>query len=915
LQPKITDFGLAKKLDGATGLTHSGAVLGTPSYMAPEQASGDGKHVGPSADVWALGAILYELLTGQPPFLAATAFETLRQVLTEAPSPMGETVPAELEAICLRCLEKKPAQRYGSAAELADDLERFLHGLPLASRPRASGPKPVRFLSRSLLIPGMIVLGVLSALALVLGGDRAFQVSSVRPKKISERAVTAWALGEGGARLALANWRVALWDVDSAQQVSTWDCPVPIQRRGAGPVTALALSDQGLLAIGTDTGLVEVVEPTAGRRILTQVPQPSGWTAAKPPSPLWAGRRILTIQAYKGPVRRLVFRDRGRTLVSATARPAAPSGEVEEVKTWDLAARRPPSAVADRGFLGPDGKILVVSGPRGTLRLLDASTGKERVASLPASVHPPLLTFSGDGTRLAYAREEADVSVREVASGRELLRLPADGPRPRRLLLSSDGAYLAKADTGGVSVWETQQGRQLFRTTAVDFAPVGLAADGSTLFLEGSVTKGRLNRLTTQLQVLSLPDGQVRAVMDDHGFLALTADDRVLLTNGGPDFLGFVDVVRMETLEGGPRTSRGINSVQVIGLIGLIGVWFFFWSRVWLYFKPGKVSPLVFSPDGQLAASALGRTVRIWEVGAERLLVTVRSPRSEVQALSFSADAQTLSVVTARGSILVFDVQTGVEQQRYRLPCWFVKLAGFSPDGQLIAHVVGWELRLYAVGGEQPGVRAGALPLADCSLRGPVRFSANGQIVATCSEKGLKVWHLGPKETPEDQPRSRLHCVAFALFPDGCTVALSGSHGGAITVWDMPVERRICLLTSPGPAQDSLVVSPDGRTLAGIRRYRLRLWDLADGRMFELPSQSLLRAVAFSPDGRTLAVADAGGGVSWYDVAVVRRNRPTGPPGYRPPFLERLIAALLVRRSSASAEPGPYGPGSGEERT
>jgi WD40 repeat protein len=371
----------------------------------------------------------------------------------------------------------------------------------------------------------------------------------------------------------------------------------------------------------------------------------------------------------------------------------------------------------------------------------------------------------------------------------------------------------------------------------------------------------------------------------------------------------------METLEHGPWTSRRTNPVPVTGLFGLIVVWFYFWLRVSVYFKRGKVSPLVFSPDGQLVASALGRTIRVWDVGGERLLVTVRSPRGQVLALSFSADAQTLSVLTARGTVLVFDVQTGVEQQRYQLPCWFVRSAGFSPDGRLIAYVRGFEVLLYEVGGEQPRARAHSLPLADCALRGPVRFSANGEIVAMCSEKGLKVWHLSPPEPPEDQPRSGLHCAAFALSSEGGTVALSGSRDGAITVWDMQEERQICLLTSPGPAQDSLVMSPDSRTLAGIRRYRLRLWDLADARMFELPSQRLLRAVAFSPDGRTLAVADSGGGVCWYDVTVVRRNQPTGSPGFRAPFLQRLIVALLVRRSTPSAEPEPNGPGSGEDRT
>jgi hypothetical protein len=137
--PKITDFGLAKQLDAATGHTMSGAVLGTPSYMAPEQAGGKGKQVGPAADVYSLGAILYELLTGRPPFQAETTFDTLFQVITqepELPTRLRPDCPPDLEAICLKCLRKRREERYASASALAEDLERFLDGKPVrAPRP------------------------------------------------------------------------------------------------------------------------------------------------------------------------------------------------------------------------------------------------------------------------------------------------------------------------------------------------------------------------------------------------------------------------------------------------------------------------------------------------------------------------------------------------------------------------------------------------------------------------------------------------------------------------------------------------------------------------------------------------------------------------------------------------------------
>src|SRR5262249_17303002 len=135
---KIADFGLAKLLDVEQGHTHTGVVLGSPSYMAPEQAAGQVRAIGPATDVYALGAILYECLTGRPPFKAETAMETLLQVkFTDpvSPSQLQPKLPRDLVTICLRCLQKEPRQRYASAQDLAEDLHRFLEGRPIQARP------------------------------------------------------------------------------------------------------------------------------------------------------------------------------------------------------------------------------------------------------------------------------------------------------------------------------------------------------------------------------------------------------------------------------------------------------------------------------------------------------------------------------------------------------------------------------------------------------------------------------------------------------------------------------------------------------------------------------------------------------------------------------------------------------------
>jgi serine/threonine protein kinase len=150
--PKISDFGLAKRLDADDALTHTGAIMGTPSYMAPEQALGQSKHVGPAADIYALGVLLYECLTGRPPFKGATLTETLDQVRTMepiAPHRLAGEVPRDLETICLHCLRKDPARRYAAAGLLADDLRCFREGLPISARPVGNPERVWRWCRRN----------------------------------------------------------------------------------------------------------------------------------------------------------------------------------------------------------------------------------------------------------------------------------------------------------------------------------------------------------------------------------------------------------------------------------------------------------------------------------------------------------------------------------------------------------------------------------------------------------------------------------------------------------------------------------------------------------------------------------------------------------------------------------------------
>jgi len=243
-EPRITDFGLAKRLVGGDDITATNAVLGTPSYMSPEQAGGDAANTGPSADVYSLGATLYCLLTGKPPFRADNAWETMRQVRqTEAISPrtLNHAIPKDLDTICLKCIEKEPLKRM-SAAELASDLERFLRNEPIKSRPISSLTRGFRWCHRNPILSSLFTLVVVSLLVGTVVSTKFAILAQSRAKTADQTALFLTSLFRGSESLSFTGAVIGTGDVGNAATTAK-----ELLDRGAQRVQT-QLKDEPLLA-------------------------------------------------------------------------------------------------------------------------------------------------------------------------------------------------------------------------------------------------------------------------------------------------------------------------------------------------------------------------------------------------------------------------------------------------------------------------------------------------------------------------------------------------------------------------------------------------------------------------------------------------------------------------------------------